>query len=132
MRRAVSLSLALLLLAPACRDRDEERSLAARATAEAEEKAQETTLTSATLEAPDAKALEDLRAEQGDYRTRVVAELDALDRVARDRRSHARRAAVEKRRDRLKQDLAAIDVATEATWPAARAAIDRDLARNPP
>jgi hypothetical protein len=118
-----------------------------RATAQAEEKAQEASLTSATLEA-DAQASTDeaLRArdeliaafllEQSDYRSRLQRALDQLDAEIRHarpaRRGEGRVRDLRARRNLLKADLQAVDRSTEQDWATLRTKVERDLERGRP
>lgn len=124
------------------------------ATAEAEERAQEATLTGATIEVKDeAKQSNDdalrakgemiaaFRLEQADYRGRIARALDALDKdlataprqAAHPTRAGAKRGSAEAlrtRRDLLKTDLELLERSTEPDWATTRSKLDRDLARS--
>ena len=150
----LALALAALVAGSGCRgtSSDAARLQDARATAEAEEKAQETSLTSATLESKDEARQgsdEALRArgemiaafqlEQSDYRTRLQHALDLLDREVvhprhggpqRERESRAR--DLRARRDLLKGDLVAVDRSTEQDWATLRTKVERDLESGKP
>ena len=115
------------------------------ATAEAEEKAQEATLTSATMEVKDearqsaddalrakGEMIAAFRLEQSDYRGRIQRALDGLDKeIGRVRLASARRGGalrdLQARRDLLKSDLDLVERSTEPDWATARIKLDRDL-----
>ena len=149
MRRSqllVALALAVLGAATTgCHRRSETaRRQSEQATAEAEEKAQETSLTGAALEAKDASREEGdealrargemvaaFRLEQSDYRGRLQHALDLLDgEVARARHAaearSGRGSALRARRALLKADLVAVDRSTEQDWATLRAKVERD------
>ncbi len=114
-------------------------------TADAEEKAQEASLTSATLETKDdsreardeaqrarGEMVAAFHLEQVDYRARLQHTLDILDHeVAHPRRGGAQResrvADLRARRDLLKGDLVAVDRSTEQDWATLRTKVERDL-----
>lgn len=141
------LTLAALGLATGCRhgSSDAARRQAAQATAEAEEKAQEASLTSATLETEDeareageeaqrarGEMVAAFHLEQADYRARLQHTLDLLDHeVARPHRGGAQResraADLRARRDLLKGDLVSVDRSTEQDWATLRTKVERDL-----
>lgn len=104
--------LVLVLGASGCRSAADRRA-GERATAEAEHQARETTLTSATLETghDDEHAAALLSAEKDEYRGTLRRRLDRLDG----------------RRERLRQDLDALDRTTADDWAALKARIDREL-----
>jgi hypothetical protein len=142
--------LAAATVVGACRDhREMARREAAEATAAAEQIASEGTLTSATVEAPASRADADVerargeiiaafRLEEADYRTRLQRALDALDEDVKDiARAHqggeyrdGRLAELRVRRALLKEDLEAVDRATEQDWATLRTKVDRDLGGN--
>ncbi|MDB4934128.1 MAG: hypothetical protein JWP87_1100 [Labilithrix sp.] len=130
-----------------CRDDAEaKRRASERATAEAEQmaQAQETSLTSASIETKaDAQTSADdamrargemiaaFRLEQSDYRARLQRALDQLDQaLVRSRkasRGDARVTELRARRDLLKSDLDAVGRATEPDWATLRTKVERDL-----
>ncbi len=114
------------------------------ATAEAEEKAQEATLTSATIEVKDearqsaddalrakGELIAAFRLEQSDYRGRIQRALDGLDKeISGVRLASARRGGLrdlQARRDLLKSDLDLVERNTEPDWATTRIKLDRDL-----
>jgi hypothetical protein len=149
---ALVFTAGLVLLGSACRkdeaDVAQQRRASDRATeaAEKEAQSQETSLTSATVEAKKAQAADDalheggevlaaFQLEQSDYRGRLQQALDALDaaihhtanetisRGAGEGRSRDLRA----RRDLLKADLDAVNRSTEPDWATLRTKVERDL-----
>lgn len=151
-RSSIALALAITALGAlgsvGCRNpsrADAARRLSDEATAEAEEKAQEATLTSATMEVKDearqsaddalrakGELIAAFRLEQSDYRGRIQRALDGLDKeIARIRLASARRGAalrdLQARRDLLKSDLDLVERSTEPDWATTRIKLDRDL-----
>jgi hypothetical protein len=142
---AIALILATLGVASGCRgSSDAARRQEAQATADAEEKAQEASLTSATLETKDeareageqaqrarGEMVAAFHLEQGDYRARLQHTLDLLDHeVAHPHRGaqrESRGADLRARRDLLKADLVAVDRSTEQDWATLRTKVERDL-----
>lgn len=143
----LAMTLSALVLATGCHasSDDAARRQAARATAQAEEKAQEASLTSATLvtkgEAREAgeeaqrargEMVAAFHLEQADYRARLQHTLDLLDHeVSRPHRGGAQResrsADLRARRDLLKGDLVVLDRSTEQDWATLRTRVERDL-----
>jgi hypothetical protein len=125
------------------KDSDVKRRASDEATAEAEQKAQEASLTSATVEAADAAQQADeealrargemiaaFRLEQSDYRGRLQHALDQLDKAlvrSRASRGDVRVTELRARRDLLKADLDAVARATEPDWATLRTKVERDL-----
>jgi uncharacterized protein involved in exopolysaccharide biosynthesis len=155
--RSTRLLLALFVaagfgpLGTACHDDESPaaRRASAQATAQAEERAQEATLTSATLEPRDdaeqvsdealrakSEMLTAFRLEQADYRGRLQRSLDQLDgevlHARGARRSDGRIHDLRARRDLLKADLQAVDRSTEPDWATLRTKVERDLDRGRP
>jgi hypothetical protein len=145
----LAVTLAALGVASGCHGPSEvARRQAAQATAEAEEKAQEASLTSATLGTTEVREAGEegqlargeveaaFRLEQADYRARLQHTLDLLDHeVAHPHRSgvsgvaqrESRAGALRARRDLLKGDLVAVDRSTEQDWATLRTKVERDL-----
>lgn len=138
-------ALGLLAAAGCQKDSAAARRASAEATAEAEEKAQEVSLTSATME-PEADAqnasgeamrandelIAAFRLEQSDYRSRLQRTLDQLDAEVRHPRGARRARDLRARRDLLKADLEAVERSTEQDWATLRTKVERDLDRGRP
>jgi hypothetical protein len=130
---ALSMSIATIVLPGACRSSVEQR----RATAQAEEPASKTTVTSVTIEEASTRggavSSVTFRTEQAEYRRKLRAEIDRLDRLVSAARPSKGRAAttaldLEARRDALVGDLAWLDRITQQDGATLRPKLDRDLA----
>ncbi len=136
MRTPIALSIqavCLVAVATGCRRRDDEQ---ARANAQAERIAQESTVTSGTLDRVDgfdetlrsrAEGLAAFRREELDYRRKLEDEIDALDRRASLETDGARKITSVARRDVLVKDIDAVERSTQQDWPSVKAGLDRDL-----